>query len=199
MAAAAADGIDRPRRRVCRAQALRIFSEVDLNTRARCPHRTAVSSIGWRHNVDRKWRTAASKSISNDTATPPLAPPADNLTPVGPKKLRFSPGSNFPESERRSCSRFTNERKSLCFDSQSDFDLQRANTRGIPGALGADVAQRQNTQRAPEMLHLIYFSCLQTHWRAKQLRQCLSLMATLLTMSEILTHTSAIGVLMRFV
>lgn len=93
-----------------------------------------------------------------------LPPPhLDNLTPVGSKKLCFSPRSNFPESEWRSYSRFTNERKSLCFDSQSDFDLRRANTRGILGALGADVAQRQNTRRAPEMLHLIYFGCLKKH------------------------------------
>lgn len=92
--------------------------------------------------------------------------PPDNLTPVGSEKLCFSPRSNFLESEWRSYSRFTNERKSLCFGSQSDFDLHRANTRGILGALGADVAQRQNTQRAPEKLHLIYFGCFKTHWRA---------------------------------
>lgn len=187
-AAAAADGIDHLHRRVWRAQLLRICiwswcKNLSLVLAPRCKVLSRLSVMMWTESGARRLPRASLMMLRLRARRPP-----DNLTPVGSKKLCFSPRSNFPESEWRSYSRFTNERKSLCFHSQSDFDLHRANSTGILGALGADVAQRQNTRWAPETLHLIYFGSLKTHWRAKQLWECLSFLGKmLLMMSEILS------------
>lgn len=145
MAAAASDRSDRVHSRVWRAQLLCIYIWGCYKNLSLLLSPTALQSpqsVGVMMWTETAWQLprASLMMLRLRARRPP-----DNLTPVGSKKLCFSPRSNFPESEWRSYSRFTNERKSLCFDSQSDFDLHRALHSRDPASLGS--------RRSPEAKH----------------------------------------------